>query len=593
MMKRITKCLASAVFMLAAVARAEVAPEAPWDTLAVIEIRGFNALADSVQRLGSALMIPVQKENLKAQLSFFLMTTNFTGLDPNGLIRIYVMGNSASPTSTPNVAISLPVNGDGEEYLDAIAERMEQTDSIRGVEYYKAASSAAIPSPWPQLCLRVTGGYVLVSQLPAPIEKMVQWIDEGVVRQEDPLPVEGDLAVSVNMKKTVELFSPVIEKQMEAFKRKTDRQTKSQPQDVGEILSIEQRFFMALMKQIDRYSIGLKTTPEWMEINFRTEASPGSSLEQLIGSLQQPAPAFQKFLPEEALYAQAGHWGNMDLWIEPYMRFVEELYGAMGPSMSGLSDVMLEMVRAMKGQYSGDVAMAVLPPTTNYPLQFVELIGVKDPLAMKATMEKLQSVMSQVNTGAMPSEISFQMVSGPSREYVGIPIDTYEYRTSLSDEMLKKLPYLVQRLVANMRFEMAYLDDAVIYTVGPSELTDQAIDRFQSGSGLILKESQPFKTVFAEGGSDAQVDAYYANLLDTLRSFMSLSPRLESLKQMLPPSKGTVAGFEKLDGQALQGRMRMSLTDVGDILKYLMALQSKMKTRATPTVLSDGEKTTE
>ncbi len=537
--------------------------------LVVVEIRGLDQLVETVQALSAATMgMPLPKEQLEGPIGQLLMTPDFAGLDRKGLIRIYLLSDSASK-NVPAV-LSLPVLGDGSAYLDLLAENMDQQNVVDGIEHFRAAEGAR--TIFPELYVKAVGGQVLLSQAASFVAKVEQLLSEGRVISSQ-LPVEGAFAVEVELGTILNTYGPQMEKKMAEIKKLTSGAKTEGQQDVGAMLDAEYEMVQAIARQVDRLVIGWGVKAQKLESQLRVEAVEKSMLAEVLASIRTPSPVFQQSLPENALLAEAGHWGNMDIWLEPYGQFIEKLYGAMGPQMAPFQQVMTETLKSMKGLYSGDIAIALLPPTAEHPIQFVEVLGITDAEAMKKVMATMLETFSKASA-AGPAGMAAQIKQGESRMHGEVAVDSFVYTVELPAEATQALPPVLKAILQNMKYEMAYLEGAAVVAMGPPEVMDATIDRFLAAKGTPIFQSPAVQGLFPEL-ADAPMDAGYVHLMEILRDYLALSEKTAQVLPMLPPVKGTLASVEKVEGNAVTLRTRLGLADLQAFFQAGMVLKAQ------------------
>ncbi|MBU1693843.1 MAG: hypothetical protein KKC51_07745 [Verrucomicrobia bacterium] len=542
--------------------------------MVTVEIRGVDALAEQIGSLASDVGAPLTKEEILQAVGGFMMAPAFEGLATDGTLRLFVLDpQGAQAMGGPPVLLTLPVKGDGQEYLDAVATFFKAGETVEGVEQYDADPAAPAPIPLPSVFVARLEGRLLVGAEQALVRDGAQSIRDGKLADGD-LPVSGTFALAVPCRRNAAKLEPLVETISQAAS------SAQGPMDAGRILQAEFKGLIRLLRQVENVMIGLRANAKTITISSLIEPASGTILQNAIGKLKAPSAKVASLIPANALAAASGFFVLPDEALDAYVEMTDEMYAAMGAPWDTLAPVLREAIESMKGQFVGDYAFGVTPGSGTLPVDFVQVITIRDADQVKAAMEKIvEAVQKMTAAAAEPTAekapFSMKLEVGEVRSYQGVEITPYHYVIDLPEEAQAEMPQGILKWFTDMKYELAYVDNQLIYTVGSEKAMDGVIDALKSGEGTPVSQGLASRALLPELPG-AATDVSWIRILDIVRTFMKAVPEVPAeIIEGLPATPLALAGYSVVDGGNLVSIIRMSRSDIADLSAYFRSLAEK------------------
>jgi prepilin-type processing-associated H-X9-DG protein len=546
--------------------------------LAQVEIRGLDRVAADVARLTETVGQPMPGEALLGLAGAALGSPDLTGLDSSGVFRLVVMASEGFPEEPPAVALMAPVTGDGQAYLDAVGQVMESAGEADGVHTFTQGANA-LPMGPPQMCIApIEGGAVIGME--GDVVRQVAAVAAGLASPtEAELP--GAVAVRVDVASLLALLEPMMDEKMGEMKEMLEQaeapgQAAAPPtmqdMDVSKVLDAEVDLLLGMLKQLDHIGLGIGLAGDALQIHASLDPQVGSGFAAALASAHPPVAAIRTALPADALYAQTAFIPGIDAMIGPYVDFMVDLYAGMGPEVSQLAAPMLEMMKDLDGLYPGDYAAGVIAGENGAWPALIQVAMVTDTGKMKSFIDNAIAAQAQMFTTNLMG-YTYSITTEVTRAHREVEITTYSMQMDFGEEMTTQLPPGFAEIFTDLRYDMAFVENMVVYTLGPSNAIEQAIDRLLDGSGEAVTQGAAFRSRFPALPQEP-IDAFTIRIFDAVRAVLALLPK--ELGESVPPipsSPGTVAGYSQLSDGGLRSTLAIGLEDiaaVGEMVQQAM-----------------------
>lgn len=566
-MNKWTVSILIVIAMLAA-GRPASAGEAP-GALGILEIRGLDALAGSTFELTQAMGKPLPKEMVSVILYGALGSMPGLGIQPDGNVRLVVFDNG---TEKGGIGVLLPVENGGEAYLSNLEQAGWETDSetADGLLHLTAPDGAELA--WKEAYVQKNGDVLVAGRTADDVRKAM----DALPTLPPILPVEGDLAWQFRPAALVAAFRPQIER---AMTRELD--DPNMAPEAAAILRLYLRGYLAVARQIDEFSMGIGIADGNVNLHSRVVPVAGSTLAKWVETVREPAAAVSAVHLPDALFAEAGHAGDVNLIAPAYFRYVEEVMEIL-PLEAG-SDAMkayLETAKAAYAQMNGDYGIALLPPTKEAPLRLVEYVSLKDSGAMRELLrlgvrnasEMMEQMMAQLDDGQRPP-LKFEIALGEPRQYRDVEVDTLSYSFTFEGEAAAQWP---KGLPTRLTAEMAWIPGGMLASIGDPSLTDSLVDRALDGAGEPLTDLPAWKAAYPTPEKKLSDVTHFA-LFDTIRAYVGLVDSVAGTDHAsaIPEGPGNFEAASYPSAGGYMTRVRFGLADVAAIGLKIKEAQDK------------------
>ena len=580
-MKRMRILLLSALVLSASLWSALAADATT--VLGILEIRGLEKLATDAFELSKVAGQPMPREMVSMVLYSALGSMPGMGIQPNGKVRALWLDNG---TDEGAVAVLLPVENDGKDYLDSLGQSgwKNAEETADGVLHFVAPDESSMI--WKDVYFLKRGSTLVAAPGVAEAKKA-----DSVLASLPPiLPVEGDVAVQVRPAALMEILSPKIQEQLDTALASNG----DVPPETAEIGRLYANAYIAVAKQLEEFTLGLGIADGNLNLQARTVPVSDTLLAKWFSTLRTPSAAASAVNLPGALFVDTFHMGDTSLLAPAYFQWMEALMKLM-PQEAG-ADFMASYLNDAKGyweQMGGDFSIALFPPTKENPLRLAEYVALKDSAILRSltqTMVKnVNEMLASMISGEENMPIQFELVTGEPREYRGVSVDRISYRLTPKDELKASWP---EGLPTELAVEMAWVPGGVLAMVGDSSLTEQLVDRVLDGTAAPVSSLPSWKAFFPTP-EPGLLDLSHFALFDTLRSYVPLYGG-DEMAASIPEGPGNLDSHSYLAFGGVMSRIRFSLADIGAIVQKAQEAQQKAmeaQMQMMQQMESDGEYT--
>ena len=561
-MKRMRILLLSALVLSASLWSALAADATT--VLGILEIRGLEKLATDAFELSKVAGQPMPREMVSMVLYSALGSMPGMGIQPNGKVRALWLDNG---TDEGAVAVLLPVENDGKDYLDSLGQSgwKNAEETADGVLHFVAPDESSMI--WKDVYFLKRGSTLVAAPGVAEAKKA-----DSVLASLPPiLPVEGDVAVQVRPAALMEILSPKIQEQLDTALASNG----DVPPETAEIGRLYANAYIAVAKQLEEFTLGLGIADGNLNLQARTVPVSDTLLAKWFSTLRTPSAAASAVNLPGALFVDTFHMGDTSLLAPAYFQWMEALMKRM-PQEAG-ADFMASYLNDAKGyweQMGGDCAIALFPPTKENPLRLAEYVALKDSAILRSltqTMVKnVNEMLASMISGEENMPIQFELVTGEPREYRGVSVDRISYRLTPKEELKASWP---EGLPTELAVEMAWVPGGVLAMVGDSSLTEQLVDRVLDGTAAPVSSLPSWKAFFPTP-EPGLLDLSHFALFDTLRSYVQLYGG-DEMAASIPEGPGNLDSHSYLAFGGVMSRIRFSLADNGAIVQKAQEAQQK------------------
>lgn len=541
--------------------------------LATIEISSINDLAAGVNNVCQALGIPGMDQMLIGMIGGPLHAPGLQGVDKTKPILLHVFmpdaGKDMGPMSyIPSLVLVIPVDNGGETYLATLKQMSpDPIDAGNGVLHFPALPST-IPTP-NGTYVGTAGDNVVVGDRQGIIKDMTAKVAEKANASSCLLGLPGALRIGLDIQECLPPLEAAIEQGLASMQDLMAMAPNATGMDPATILKAEADILLALLRQVEGITIGIMPRTRTLDFYTRIDPVGNSTLSGIIKNLKQPALNYRNALPENAFFATAGN--GMDAFnniIEPYCKFMEELYSSMGPQFSGMGTLASKSMANMKGMYAGDYAIGLVPGPGGEGIGFVEIIEITDAKKMNKIMDDMMVMWTEQK---MPG---FEMKKGESRTYNDMEIQSFIYSFDpTAGQPATPMPFMLPEWLKNMKMEMAFSGNDMIYTMGKPEIMNTTIERLKS-IGTSIENTPAFKKLIPKL-KHKPVALYTFSLVKLAKNLLSSVMPPEQLAA-IPDNSDGIAGYVMVSGDNLVEIERVSLSEIAAIKSAVPMLQGMM-----------------
>jgi hypothetical protein len=266
-----------------------------------------------------------------------------------------------------------------------------------------------------------------------------------------------------------------------------------------------------------------------------------------------------------------------DEFLDAYAEMTDEMYTAMGAPWDALAPTLREVVESIKGQFVGDYAFGVTPGSGTLPVDVIQVVAIRDADQVKAAMEKMVAAVQKMTAAATEqtaekAPFSMKLEVGEVRNYEGVDITPYHYVMELPEEAQSEVPQGVMKWFTDMKYELAYVDQHVIYTIGSEKAMNGAIDALKSGGGTPVSQGSASQTLLPDLPA-AATDVSWIRVMDLVKTFMKAVPEVPpDLIEGLPATPLALAGYSVVENGNLASDIRLARSDIADLAQYFQSL---------------------
>ncbi len=491
------------------------------DSLVILQLRNLEQAASQAAALAEELQLPLPPGMVEGQIGAMLMSPDLAGVDATQPVMIHI-GKSEGAGGPPMMA-RFSVTGDGADYLTALERMMPSREEISpGV--HKFVMGDPDDASAPAFFVVIKESQALAGQDLGAIKAMNGDLSQAERDAMNNMP--GELSASVNVPALSAMLGEQIEQQrqmMDMYKAQMEAEgmdtSAFAENDPSASLASIQNSLSKAAAQLDVLVFNLDLSGD---ITLRTyvQAAPDSALDRVISDMSPAGPLVMGYQNPDAWFIANGTMSGFEHVIEPYANWVSSMYKEMGPPLDAMAEPYREMMLAMRGLYTGGYNIAVLPITKEQPLNLVGIYEINDKAQAKASMEKMMEIQASIGTSTQ-DDTPYQMniTTAPAEPYNGVEIQTYlmSYQFDDPDDAVK-MPEPFSRLLENIAYHIGYLDNAMVYAIGPIESLHGMIDYVQGGGA-----TEAYRPGFADLSAEA-LGYWELDVASLIRSVTALLP---------------------------------------------------------------------
>jgi len=539
-----------------------LAADAP-TVLGIVEIRGLDSLSASAAELGQAAGQPLPKEMISMVLYGMLGTMPSMGIQPEGTLRA-VLFKDAGPE--PAMAILLPVEDEGKSYLSGLAAAgwENAAETAEGILHFVGPDTSELV--WKEIYF-LKRGNTLVAGRDA---KSVRMGNAAIPTLPPILPVEGDVAIQIRPSLALQAY----ETELQASLDKTFKDPKTPP-EAAEMGQMYVKGYLALAKQIDEIVFGLGVADGNLNIHQRITPVADTTLARWLGSIDTPSAAASVVNLPDALYAEVGHMGDMNLIMPAYFRYMEEIMALVykqtddDGTVEDFMGTYMENAKKYWEQLDGSIGLSILPPTKEYPLRLVEYVGLKDSTGLREltrqTVEDANKIMQMGLAADTPPPMGIDISLGEPRDYRDVPIDTLTYELKPGAQFESMWP---EGIPTKLTADLAWTPNGLLLSVGDTAQTEALLDRVLDGTATPITQRSSWKAAYPTPERNL-LDVSHIAIFDTIRSYLELaasySDNAAGTADMVPDSPGNIETASYMAVGGMMTRLRFSLADIAAI----------------------------
>ncbi len=544
----------------------------------VVELESIRALIGSVTVVSKALgQEAPEPAMITGALGGMLKVPGLAGVDTTQSVQLYVFLPKLNPAAkemdpaamVPRIAFVLPLQGDGKVYASAVTSMFPKSETIGAVKHFSDPEQ-----PGQDVFVTVVAGRAAVSDHLETVQNMRKILSEqpattAVVAFPGTVRVRLDIAACTPFVKAASAQTLAMISAQEMPPEVT--------MDPAKMLEAEMDGLLMLMRELRSYTLGIKISPTAITLCDRITPMSGTKTATWISGMKPPASMYMKAIPENAMLASVGSgMGVMDLMAEPYADLMGKIYDAMGAPMNQMGPLMREMMLSMKGVYGDDIAIGIVPAPSGKGVGFIEMIALADSAKAKKIVQDMITGFNDDWGKAMPG---FTLVELPARQHNGVDVQAFSYKfeavtnqpTASAVPAMPAMPMTSMKWMEGLRWEMAFVDDHLMYTCGAAEIMDAALDRLKAG-GTRVDETSAFTTLFPSIKGNV-VEVHTLSLCRTLKGLLSMIPGIDpSVLEVIPDDTAGMAGYSMAKGGNLISIDRISLGEITAIQKAIPAL---------------------
>ena len=552
------------------------APFVKADPAITVEIASIDTLIIKLTNIAQQLAPQVPSAMLPSVLGMAIKNPGLVGIERTKPVQLQVFladidenaKKQSSADLEPTIALHVPVLDNGKHYLALLEQSMAKPILKNGIMVFTPTTGAA-------LYIKIDDDYAIIS------DKEIAVKSSKGVSSDALLDIDGTIRIGIAPQK----FIPYI-----TFGAKQAETTMSQQPtvpgmqiDTGKVLKSELNALTAILKQVDATAFGIKINKSTIDINSRINPVKDSTIAKLNKSLTVPSAKYASLAPANALYAASGTgMDSLDLVIEPYGKLISEIYTAMGPDFSKIGPSINKMLKDYKGLYSGEYAMGVV--NVDNEIGFYEVIALKDVVKTKKIMD--ESINSYNDTfGDVLKGVTIS--TGSDRTYKKVTIKTITYHV---DKAAMTTPMPGMEILEKMKYEIAYIKNNMLYTIGNQNVMNQLIDRIYSKT--IKAPSAQF-TKLIPGLKDKPVCFYTLSIAEIIKTVLLMTPDVNETMLTGSSTGNGIAGYATVNDGDIIGLDRISINELiairdlapiiqSTVTKMIMAPQMQTQSPSSP-----------
>lgn len=556
-----TKIVFSALSFIVLSAAITPSPAASEKVAAIIEVESVKSLIADIDTVTQTLYLPSQSGKITGVIERILGSPGLTGLSTNKPFRAYVL-LPENEAGAPSVVLVLALSGNGKLYLRSVSKSFQHSEELSEGSFGKAIyhfSELKLQRPGASrsLYIAIVKGEAVVGSNLNSVEFIAGLVKEKGAGGFPLYSIPGTVRLGINVHACLPSLQACLQRSTAVMKQAHTYGTPGTTMDPAKMLEAESDALVSMLGQVKTFTIGIAARSKSVEIVFQFTPMPETKLAGIFKELKPVSDKYLSTLPADAFLAAAGsEMSAIDEIIDPYCNIVEKMYGATGNQMSNMVAKIQDSMRAMKGMYSGEYAIGVIPGAEGRGVGLVEIISVNDPAKVKKFMEETSSTYNETYGNLLPG-MSINLTANEPRAYKGVEILSYSYSADFSH--LDSVPFF--NWLKNLKWEMAFVGNDMIFAMNTPEVMNAAIDRLKTG-GARMDKTKLFTDLFPQV-EGKPIRIYHLSLVKLLKAVLSIVPDANiQILAMIPSDAGGVGGYCITRGEDLLGITRISFSEL-------------------------------
>ena len=529
--------------------------------MAVVQINSAQALAEDAAELAKAIGMPFGPEVVLGGLGSSLMNPTFAGIDQSKPIRLFIGAGDIANGAAPAMIYNFSVEGDGSAYVAAVGQMLPSHEEADGFHTF----TMALPDGSSHnFYAAIKNGQASVGPDAEAIANLDLTITEKQKASMELLPG----AVSILLDGAT--FSQMVLDQMETTKemmsmmQEMNTSTNAQPfeMDPVEMMDSYAEMLTLAVDQLDTLTLSIDLKDN-ISIYSHLQPKSESTFEAIIAERTAPASAISSFSHPDALMTMFDSFKGFDGMLEGYANWIGNLYSAMGPPFDKMAEPYREMMMSMKGLYSGGYNFLVLPPTPEAPLQFAGIYEISDAARAKKIMDDMMILQAELMKPTEDNPMTMEMTAVSTTLYNNVAIENIHMHYTFPPD--ESMPDNFANLFTNLSYQMAYLDNYLVYGMGSDNLIREAIDHCLKGT-----HDQSVVTGF-DDLSEELVGFWHMDLARIIGTFSQIFPSDDNqglamlanasttLRGASFNQEGGMTGVTRVQKEDLMGFMQMGM----------------------------------
>ena len=539
-----------------------------------VQASSLDALLAETATIVGQLELPMPEPAIAGMIGNALKAPGLVGIDRAKPLQMHVVMPMviaaeqlpSSQPAKPSMVFVLPLAGDGALYFSALEQMFSAPVTEGRLRHFGGSTMPAAG----EIYTGTAGGYVVLGSESSTVEEVLSKFEQNGIKESCLLKLPGTLLVGIDAAECVKLIEVGSQQALQAMQQQ--QMPAGVAMDPARILKAEFDALLGIMRQIDGYTISVGVREKSVDFYSRVDPVPDSVVAQVIQSHAVPSAKYAGFVPEDALFAISGSGMNiMDTIAEPYSKLVEEIYGAMGPQFSTLSPTIRKLMTDISGIYAGDYAIGVVLGADG-KVGMMEAIALTDP---KRAKEVIDEMMASYNDTFAKSVPGLSMQTGEPRVQGGVQIQSFAYKIDPAAAAQAATPMPMPKWLDNLVFEVAYIDDSLLYTVGGPAVMDTAIARMK-GQGVPIVQSPRFTGLIPRIKYEP-VQAYTMSLAKLIQALLSqFAGTSVTMPATMPVGNSGMAGFALVRGDNYIDFDRVSFDEIVGIKNMMPVIQQAM-----------------
>lgn len=371
--------------------------------------------------------------------------------------------------------------------------------------------------------------------------------------------------VTVNLPKILERYDEQIQQLIQTLPAMlgifqsaagTGQYTPEIMQNMVRMLEAEIRTIYHLAKQVEVLHFNLEPRDNGLRINKTVVSLPGADLAALLNAPVAPFPEdLMKILPGKGAMR-----GAYSVNIEALSDFVEKVANAILDQMNiaGSEREFINWMKKAVAIYGDGIAMDMMIPGASM-MSGSFIMESKDPDAFLKFLESMEEEFETSGLLAFYESMGMPMkfeVIKDVRQHNGVAIHVMKTEMEMTNIPAAEAERM-RELIGDMAYDIAILDDVVIYTMG-AQPVEELIDAVKAGSN---PDARPLaaQSVFAPGAK-----AYFDIGIGELVNLMMKSVAMSMPSDTPNPFMGIADLFKDVEPVTLaaylqQGKIKVSL----------------------------------